>query len=94
IWVARGAMGNPWIFDRSRTERPPLEELITTVLEHARLMLHYKGLHGIIEMRKHLTWYFSGFPGAVALRDEAKRVSSYEELVGLIERYGLLPTSL
>lgn len=90
VWIARGAMGNPWIFNKNRTERPPLREVIETALEHARLMLQYKGPHGMIEMRKHLTWYFSGFPGAVALRDAAKTVSTYEELVELIERHGVL----
>jgi len=90
IWVARGAMGNPWIFDKSRTERPPLQEVIDTALEHARLMLQYKGPHGMIELRKHLTWYFNGFPGAAALREDAKTVSTYEELLELIDRHGLL----
>ncbi len=93
IWVARGAMGNPWIFQKERTERPPLSEVIDIALEHARMMLHYKGSHGLIEMRKHLTWYFSGFPGAVALRDAVKTISTYEELVGLVERHGLLERS-
>ncbi len=90
IWVARGAMGNPWIFDKTRPERPPLKEVIETALEHARLMVHYKGPHGMIEMRKHLTWYFSGFPGAGALRDQVKTVSTYQELVQLVEVNGLL----
>lgn len=89
IWVARGAMGNPWIFDRQRTERPPLSEVIETALEHARLMVHYKGSHGMIEMRKHLTWYFSGFPGAAALREQVKTVSSYDDLVRLVQENGL-----
>lgn len=90
IWVARGAMGNPWIFERDRTERPPLAEVIATALEHARLMVQYKGAHGMIEMRKHLTWYFNGFPGAAALREEVKTVSSYADLERLIEQHQLL----
>lgn len=90
IWVARGAMGNPWIFNQERTERPPLATVVETVLEHARLVVHYKGNHGMVELRKHLTWYFSGFPGAVALRDECKTVSKYEDLVHLLEKHGLL----
>jgi nifR3 family TIM-barrel protein len=90
IWVARGAMGNPWIFERDRTERPPLAEVIETALEHARLMVKYKGNHGMIEMRKHLTWYFNGFPGAAALREQMKTVNVYEDLVRLIEQHQLL----
>lgn len=90
IWVARGAMGNPWIFERDRTERPPLSEVIETALEHARLMVKYKGNHGMVEMRKHLTWYFNGFPGAAALREQMKTVNVYEDLVQLIEQHRLL----
>lgn len=90
IWIARGSMGNPWIFERERTERPPLAQVIATALEHARLMVKYKGNHGMIEMRKHLTWYFSGFPGAAALREDVKTVSTYEDLLGLIEQHQLL----
>lgn len=90
IWVARGSMGDPWIFDRQRLERPPLAEVIQTALEHARLMLHYKGSHGMIEMRKHLTWYLSGFTGAAALREQVKTVSNYDDLIKLLEQHDLL----
>ncbi len=90
IWVARGAMGNPWIFERDRTGRPPLSEVIETALEHAHLMVKYKGNHGMVEMRKHLTWYFNGFPGAAAMREQMKTVNEYEDLVRLIEQYQLL----
>lgn len=90
IWVARGSMGNPWIFERERTERPPLAEVIETALEHARLMVKYKGNHGMIEMRKHLTWYFSGFQGAPALREQVKTVNTYDDLVRLIDQHRLL----
>ena len=90
IWVARGAMGNPWIFERDRQERPPLAEVVETALEHARLMVHYKGAHGMVEMRKHLTWYFSGFHGASALREQVKTVNTYEDLVRLVEQNDLL----
>ena len=90
IWVARGSMGNPWIFERDRLAPPPLSEVIETALEHARLMVQYKGQHGMIEMRKHLTWYFSGFPGAAAIREQVKTVSSYDDLERLIEQAGLL----
>jgi nifR3 family TIM-barrel protein len=86
-WVARGAMGNPWIFERDRTEPPTLEEVINTALKHAKLALEIKGPHGIIEMRKHLTWYFTGFPGAAALREQVKTVFTYEDIVRLTEPY-------
>ena len=58
--------------------------------EHARLMVQYKGNHGMIEMRKHLTWYFSGFQGAPALREQVKTVNTYDDLVRLIDQHRLL----
>jgi len=87
VWVARGSMGNPWIFDRTRTLPPSINEVIETALQHARLALELKGPHGLIEMRKHLTWYLSGFRGAVALRDQVKTISTIEELERLVEPY-------
>jgi nifR3 family TIM-barrel protein len=87
VWVARGAMGNPWIFDRTRTQPPTLSEVVATVLEHARLIVELKGPHGIIELRKHLTWYFNGFPGAAALREACKTVNTYEDLTNLINQH-------
>lgn len=87
VWVARGSMGNPWIFDRNRTIPPTINEVIETALQHARLALELKGPHGLIEMRKHLTWYLSGFRGAVALRDQVKTISTIEELERLVEPY-------
>ncbi len=87
VWVARGSMGNPWIFDRSRTLPPTISEVIETALQHARLALELKGPHGLIEMRKHLTWYLSGFRGAVALRDQVKTIRTMEELERLVEPY-------
>lgn len=93
VWVARGAMGNPWIFDRNRTEPPAIEEVAATVLEHAQLILELKGPHGIIELRKHLTWYFSGFPGAAALREAVKTVNTYADIVRLIDQHLGLPTA-
>jgi tRNA-dihydrouridine synthase B len=85
VWIARGAMGNPWIFEQDRLEPPTLEEVIGTALKQAQLALELKGPHGIIEMRKHLTWYFTGFPGAAALREQVKTVFTYEDIVRLTE---------
>jgi nifR3 family TIM-barrel protein len=91
VWVARGAMGNPWIFEKERTVPPTISEVIETALEQARLALELKGPHGLIEMRKHLTWYFSGFPGAVSLREQVKTIFTLEQLSELVEPYRGLP---
>ena len=60
--IGRGAQGNPWIFHQilhyfetgELIGKPPLEEMITTMLRHARLQIEFKGDYlGIREMRKH-----------------------------------------
>ncbi len=53
---------------------------ISTVLDHTKLMLEHKGPRGIIEMRKHLLWYFKGFPNAADLRKELSQVESLPQL--------------
>jgi tRNA-dihydrouridine synthase len=94
--VARGAQGNPWIFNRIRTyletgkllPEPTLNERIEMALRHARMEIDYKGEYtGIREMRKHVAWYMAGFPGASKLRDKVNYIESYEELEKILNLY-------
>lgn len=93
VMIGRAAQGNPWIFREMTVYeqtgeipgRPSLNEIRETMLRHARLQIEYKGEYlGIREMRKHVAWYTTGFPGAAKLRDEINRVNSYEELNRLL----------
>ncbi len=96
VMVARGAQGNPWIFDRIRTylekgkltPEPTLKERITMALRHARMEIDLKGEYiGIREMRRHVAWYMAGFPGAAKVRDRVNYVESYGELEKLLNLY-------
>ncbi len=89
IMVARGAQGNPWIFRRINTyletgellPEPTNTERIEMVLRHARMEIDFKGEYtGIREMRKHVAWYMSGFPGASRIREKVNYIESYGEL--------------
>ena len=93
VMIARGAEGNPWIFSEmieyEKTgvvpSRPDKEEVLKMMLRHARLQLDYKGEYqGIREMRKHVSWYTKGIPGAARLRERINAVESYEELENLL----------
>lgn len=93
IMIARAARGNPWIFQElvhfeksgCIPERPSAEELVETMLRHARLQLQYKGEYlGIREMRKHVAWYTQGLHGSSSLRREINSVESYGELETLL----------
>jgi len=93
VMIGRGALGNPFIFEdiqllltgnvpkiRTRTER--LSALRTQVLD----MISDKGEVGaLLEARKHIVLYLSGFQGAAAFRRRAGELSSLQELDALIE---------
>lgn len=55
------------------------------ILRHARMLVEYKGnFIGIREMRKHVSWYISGYPHSAAIRNQVNMVESIEELEELI----------
>ncbi|MGI8586202.1 MAG: tRNA dihydrouridine synthase [Chloroflexia bacterium] len=92
-FIARGAMGNPWIFRRADCA-PTLEELTAVVREQAQLALELKGRHGLIELRKHLGWYLRGFDGAREIRRLATSVETMldvEKLLGIVAATGSVP---
>ena len=94
--IGRGAQGNPWIFHQilhyfetgELIGKPPMEEMVKTMLRHARLQIEFKGDYlGIREMRKHAAWYTAGYKGASKLRGRINDVESYEELEELFESF-------
>ena len=94
--IGRGAQGNPWIFHQilnyfetgELIGRPPMEEMVKTMLRHAKLQIEFKGDYlGIREMRKHAAWYTAGYKGASKLRGRINDVESYEELEALFEEF-------
>lgn len=93
IMIGRGARGNPWLFEEIRAylesgellPRPSKEEVRNMMLRHARMQIEYKGDYiGIREMRKHISWYTTGYPGSAKLRGAINLVETYEELEELL----------
>ena len=92
--IARGAQGNPWIFQNimhymetgQELQKPPMEEMVKMMLRHARMLIAYKGDYtGIREMRKHAAWYTGGYRNAAKLRGRMNDIESYQELSSLFE---------
>lgn len=95
IMVARGAQGNPWIFREiaayletgNELERPGNREIMAMILRHAQMLCEHKGdFRGMQEMRKHVSWYLAGFPGAARLRNRFNMISSYAELEDILKK--------
>ena len=97
IMIARGAFGQPWVFNQTRDlmqgrpmrSAPPVEEKFAIALEHARLVQEYepdpKG--AAIEFRKHLGWYVKGLPDSADLRKRLHAVESFSEIETIVNDY-------
>ncbi len=85
VMIGRGALGNPWIFDRSHDGPPTPDELKEVMMRHLTDTAELKGEHiAVLEMRKHVGWYLKGRPGAASFRNEVNRIDDIEELKNAI----------
>lgn len=89
IMIGRAVRGNPWLIGQIRdyletgavTEKPSAKEVRETILEHAALQLACKGEYiGIREMRKHVSWYTTGYPHSAKIRQQINEVETMDEL--------------
>lgn len=92
--IARGAQGNPWIFQQilhyfktgEKLPKPDFAEMAEMLLRHARMQLEWKGGYtGIREIRKHAAWYTAGYKHSSKLRGRINEVETYEQLAALFE---------
>lgn len=90
VMIARGALGNPWIFRDAIAiwkgeEKPPaptLEEKIQMMLIHFQRLLAEKGEYAAVrEMRKHVGWYLKGVHGSAAIRRKVNSITNAEQLI-------------
>lgn len=89
VMIARGALGNPWIFRDAASlwsgdglpDPPADEERIAMLLRHFDLIAQYKGEHiAVREIRKHIGWYIKGMHGAAAMRRRTNTINDPEEM--------------
>ena len=90
VMVARGALGNPWIFreclalwqNMEIPESPSLDEKITMMTRHLTLLKELKGEYRAIrEMRKHGGWYVRGFKNASSIKRRINVITDFHELM-------------
>lgn len=93
IMIARGAQGNPWLLREVARylktgeiiDKPSFEEKIEVALKHFDLLIQIKGDHiGLLEMRKHASWYIKGMQGASKIKTEINRSKDIEEVKKLL----------
>lgn len=95
IMIARGSMGNPWLFKQiERTlNGEPLkevtpEEKIDMCIRHYELALKYEGEYKATrEMRKHASWYIKGLPKCTEVRDTMNRLDNSKDVMKVLVDY-------
>jgi nifR3 family TIM-barrel protein len=89
VVIGRGCLGRPWLFrdladafsGRQAETLPNLGEVMRMLRRHAELLVELSDeLHGLSDLRKHMAWYFKGFPVGGDLRHRLGMVSSFAEL--------------
>ncbi|MBQ3611378.1 MAG: tRNA dihydrouridine synthase DusB [Firmicutes bacterium] len=94
VMMARGALGNPWIFRDATAlwkgeelpEAPTDEERIKMLLKHLDLIIEDKGERiAVREIRKHVGWYIKGMHGAAAFRREVNGIDDADVMRAAIE---------
>ena len=87
LMIARASCGNPWIFEQilKNAPEPVWQEKIDNALRHARMLIEHKGERiGVLEMRKHLSWYIKGLPSAARFRTLINKLLTYQEMENLL----------
>lgn len=87
VMCARGTLGYPFLvgeidhFLKTGEERvPPTPvEKLQCARDHLQMLWEYKGIRGIRQARKHMTWYAKGFPNAAELRGKLAVMESLEQ---------------
>lgn len=96
VMIGRATLGNPWIFSQINSylenpnvkiHTPDLEERLGVMIEHIGKMVEYKGEHmAMLQARKLVVGYFKGMKGAAALRNEAGKIKTLDDLYELRQK--------
>lgn len=89
--VARGSLGNPWIFKSILEKKeyiPSPEERLKMLKKHAVLLSEYESSHKCnLEMRKHASWYIKGLKYSSEMRNRINKTRSLEEMYDILDEY-------
>ncbi|MCU0518416.1 MAG: tRNA dihydrouridine synthase DusB [Oscillatoria sp. Prado101] len=93
VMCSRGTLGYPFLvgevdhFLKTGCELPPPTpvERLQCAREHLQMLWEYKGVRGVRQARKHMTWYAKGFANAGELRDKLSRMETVEDGYRLID---------
>jgi nifR3 family TIM-barrel protein len=104
VLIARGALGNPWIFSQIEDLLAGREPKAVSLVERVRVVQQHLDYHmdqyrerGIVTFRKHLSWYFRGINGAKPYKERLHTVATKKDIDAILEemvRCGLMHDGL
>lgn len=96
VMIGRGALGNPWIFERTLkylkdgivSDPPSEEEILSTMKEHVFDLSEFMGKKAAVkEFRKHLSWYTKGLPYSADFRKTSIHIENVDDLIDGCDAY-------
>ncbi len=93
VIIARGALGNPWIFKETETfletgnicERPHIGDIIDTMAGHLSTCCDFQGeTTGTKLFRKFFTWYTRSLYGVKPLREKSFHAVTKKQMIDII----------
>ncbi|HEY0261006.1 MAG TPA: tRNA dihydrouridine synthase DusB [Lacisediminihabitans sp.] len=95
VVVGRGCLGRPWLFGELAAAfageqdipQPSLGTVAATLKRHAELLVDFfdgDENHACRDIRKHIAWYFKGYPVGGELRASLATVESLQQLDDLL----------
>ncbi|MCU0651035.1 MAG: tRNA dihydrouridine synthase DusB [Candidatus Omnitrophica bacterium] len=96
VLVARGALGNPWIFkeleeyfsDGTISRRPGVAQISDVMQEHLQLCIGFHGERvGVVTFRKFFIWYTWGHHSVRHLRQHATSAKTALQMQAVIEEF-------
>lgn len=99
VVVGRGCLGRPWLFGelsaafgaespaRYETTHPSLGVVASTLRRHTELLVDFfdgDEDHACRDIRKHIGWYFKGYPVGGGVRSQLAMVESLQQMDDLL----------
>ena len=94
IMIGRGALGNPWLFEKikyyldtgKKLQDRPLNEKLELIKEHFLLEKEEKGEYTAIrEFRKHIAYYTKNMPNSSAFRSNINTLETSKDVLNSLE---------
>lgn len=95
VMLARGAMGNPFLFkyikdylETGTYEKVSPKQIVDQIREQYSLSLLYKDEKLVVnQMRKHVGWYIKGLPNATKIREKVNTLKTKDDIFSLLDEY-------